>query len=496
MSNLQQLQDAVATSFRWSTPQPANWVPEQAGVDHDVVIVGGGQTGVAIAYGLRRQGINNVLVIDQSAPGGAGIWGNVARMNLLRTSKFLPGPDFGNPNLSFRSWYETQFGSAAFDVLDRIRREDWASYLQWYQQTVEVGVQYQTRLLSITQAEHGYLQLHLERNGQAYTLVSRKLILATGFMGAGEDNIPAIFKALPKQVWAHTSEPIAAATLKNRRIGILGAGPSAFDVAGYALEQGAAAVHLFSRRSGIVHQPNSQPGVVPPAGPSPVPAPQKPPSGRNYPGAMDNFHLLPDEVRWRYHLLSKGAAASTPEDSIKRATDFPNFHLHLNASWDRAVVADNQVVVQGAGESFRFDYVLAGTGLRIDLSARPELSAVIGDVALWGDRYQAAPGEEYPAATIFPYLGDSFEFLEKVPGTAPYISNIYCYNWAAALSSGKNLSDIPSIPELGRLISGVSRSLFLQDLQHHSARITGSGPERTDPSLYAEAVWPLRRTWS
>ncbi|RMX05859.1 NAD(P)/FAD-dependent oxidoreductase [Corticibacter populi] len=500
MTALQQLQHNVEQSFRWSAPQPANWVPPTPGVDHDVVILGGGQTGVAIAYGLRRQGVNNTLVIDQAQPGEAGIWTNIARMNLLRTSKFLAGPEFGNPALSFRAWFETQFGAQAFDALQRIRREDWAAYLAWYQKTVKVEVQYETRLLRIEPVAHaatnGLLRLHLQQQGEPRTVVTRKLVLATGFGGAGENHIPALFHSLPKHLWAHTSEAIDFAALKGKRLAIVGAGPSAFDAAGVALEQGAGAVHLFSRRAAITHQPNSPKGETSPQPPDAVPAPPKAPPGRNYPGAFTHFHKLPDAVRWQYHFKGKGAPASTPEDSIQRATAFDNFHIHLNAPWNSASADASAVRVVIDGEAFAFDYVIAGTGFRVDLSARPELQGVAEHIALWGDRYTPPPGEEYPQAALFPYLGEGFEFLEKQPGATPWVRHIYGYNWAAALSSGKNLSDVPSMPELDRIIGGITRSLFLEDLPHHAERIAGPGPAKaaSDPhAVYAQAIWPKRR---
>ena len=42
-------------------PDPQNWVPERIGadghpIDHNVVIVGGGQSGCAFAWALRRAG--------------------------------------------------------------------------------------------------------------------------------------------------------------------------------------------------------------------------------------------------------------------------------------------------------------------------------------------------------------------------------------------------------------------------------------------------------
>jgi hypothetical protein len=45
-------------------PAPENWVPDRPGIDHNVFIVGGGQTGCAFAFALRRAGTGRVSVID------------------------------------------------------------------------------------------------------------------------------------------------------------------------------------------------------------------------------------------------------------------------------------------------------------------------------------------------------------------------------------------------------------------------------------------------
>ena len=91
------------TALRLMGPDPANWVPDRPGIDHNVTIVGGGQTGCALAFALRRAGIGKVTILE-AAPDerSAGLWLNVARMNLLRTPKTLPGPELGIPALSSR----------------------------------------------------------------------------------------------------------------------------------------------------------------------------------------------------------------------------------------------------------------------------------------------------------------------------------------------------------------------------------------------------------
>ena len=54
-------------ALRLIGPDPQNWVPPKPGIDHDVTIVGGGQTGSTFAFALRRAGIANVTVIDVRA---------------------------------------------------------------------------------------------------------------------------------------------------------------------------------------------------------------------------------------------------------------------------------------------------------------------------------------------------------------------------------------------------------------------------------------------
>ncbi len=159
-----QLEEQTRSALRWAGRDPADWVRARTGADHNVVIVGGGQSGLSIAYGLKRKGVGRVEVIDRAEPGGAGIWRNIARMHQLRTPKVLAGPELGNPALSFRAWFETLNGPAAFDALDRIPRLAWADYLDWFQQTTGTMVRYRTRLIEI-EPQGDLLRLHLESDG-------------------------------------------------------------------------------------------------------------------------------------------------------------------------------------------------------------------------------------------------------------------------------------------------------------------------------------------
>ena len=106
----------------------------------DVAIVGGGQCGLAAAFGLRREGVRNILVLDENGQGTEGPWVTYARMITLRTPKELTPIDWGIPALTFRAWWEAQYGEAAWAGLGRIPREDWMRYLLWYRRVLDLPV--------------------------------------------------------------------------------------------------------------------------------------------------------------------------------------------------------------------------------------------------------------------------------------------------------------------------------------------------------------------
>jgi cation diffusion facilitator CzcD-associated flavoprotein CzcO len=478
------LAEQTSRSLRWAGREPADWVRPRAGVDHNVVIVGGGQSGLAIAYGLKRKGVGRVDVIDQSDPGQAGIWRSIARMHQLRTPKTLgPGPEGGNPALSFRAWYETLNGPEAFDKLDRIPRLTWADYLAWFQQATNTNVRSRTRLVEI-EAQGDVLRLHLEADGARRVETTRKLVLANGYAGAGGPNVPDFVRALPQAVWSHTAGRIPFETFKGRIVGVIGAGSSAFDAAAVALEAGASEVHLFSRRAYIDYQGQ----VARPAGTPPLPA--APPADRGHANFLELTYELPDVVRWRNFLLGDRRVASVPLDSIERAVAFPGFRIHLNTSIaDVAMSGNGQVSARAGQTAMRFDHLIAGTGYRIDLSAQPELARIHEHIALWRDRFQPAPGDESTAGAYHPYLGPGFEFLPRAKAGAEYLRHIHCFNLAAALSFGIPVGDVPSMVDHPRLVTAIARGLYVEGIDvAANQRFINLPQVAPDPSPYERAV--------
>jgi cation diffusion facilitator CzcD-associated flavoprotein CzcO len=91
----------------------------------DVLIVGGGQSGLATAFQLIRERVRNILVIDRAPQGKEGVWTTYARMPTLRSPKDQTGPDLDVPSLTFQAWFEAQHGAQAWTDLGLIASVDW-----------------------------------------------------------------------------------------------------------------------------------------------------------------------------------------------------------------------------------------------------------------------------------------------------------------------------------------------------------------------------------
>ena len=122
-----------------------DWMPSRLGPDGksllDVLIVGAGQGGIAIAGSLMRERVTNILVIDKESRGREGIWNSHGRMPVIRSPKHYPGPDMGIPNLTYEAWHKAAYGSSSWDATTLVPIENWIKYLAWLQQTLNIPVQ-------------------------------------------------------------------------------------------------------------------------------------------------------------------------------------------------------------------------------------------------------------------------------------------------------------------------------------------------------------------
>jgi cation diffusion facilitator CzcD-associated flavoprotein CzcO len=452
MSGLDRLAARVRQDLELLSYPRRDWLTPRrtAAGDHvyDVIIVGAGQGGLCTAFGLMRERVTNILVVDQNPLDRAGPWLSFARMRTLRTPKHLTGPDLGIPSLTPRAWYEAQHGDGSWESLGLIPKEDWAAYLAWYRRTLDIPVRADTRV--------GALRWNADDRAWEVpcgdeTLHARRVVLATGIDGSGRWEVPAMIRdALPAHAYAHTRADIDFAALAGKRIAVLGAGASAFDNAATALEHGARELSLCFRRPSLVNVNAYR--------------------WAEFVGFLRHFGELPDPDKWRFVRQILRMGQLPPADTFARARSHAGFRLHAGCAW-RAVEArgDGTIVIDTeGGDRHEVDFVVVGTGFVTDLASRPELAAVERHIARWADRYQPPEAERHADLARHPYLGPAFELTERKPGEAPYLRHLYNFTFGGLLSLGFGGASISGMKyAVPRLVGGVTGSLFLEDREAH-----------------------------
>lgn len=429
--------------------QPArDWVPPRRAPDGtavvDVAVLGAGMAGLALGFELKRLGMARTTLFDRAPDGAEGPWDTWARMRTLRSPKALAGPALGLPNLTFRAWFEAQFGAAAWEAVVKIPRRQWMDYLRWYRRVAGLDVRNGVDVARIVPDNDLFL-LHTS----AGAIHARHVVLATGRGGLGGPMIIAPFGDLPRGVvWAHSSDPIDFAALRGRRVVVVGGGASAFDNAGEALEAGAGEVRMLIRRPDLPRV-NKLTGV-------------------SSPGLVHGWRDLPDDWRWRLMRYNEVTQTPAPRTSVLRVTQHPNAALHLASPLLEVRQEGAALRLRTPHRELEADFVILGTGFGSDVHSRPELADIAADILLWKDIYTPPPEDAEPGLGTAPYLGPGFEFLPRPGRDAPYLARLHCFNFAATLSQGKLSGDIPAISQgAERLARAIASRLFTADVASH-----------------------------
>ncbi|MCC7272225.1 MAG: NAD(P)/FAD-dependent oxidoreductase [Alphaproteobacteria bacterium] len=445
------LQARLAEDLARLNYPPANWVQPVAHPDVgrvvDVVVVGAGMCGLVAAFALLRLGVRNIRILDRSPAGMEGPWVTSARMETLRSPKELTGPAAGMASLTFRAWHEAQHGAAGWERLGKIPRPMWMDYLRWYRQALELPVENGVEVRHIG-PQDGLLRLDLAGAREGFVL-ARKVVMATGRDGLGRPYVPPFADGLPRWRWAHSNDEIDFRALAGKRVVVVGAGASAMDNAAEALEHGAAEVRLLIRRKQMPRI-NKLMGI-------------------GSAGFTAGFPLLSEEWRWRFMHYALTQQTPAPRNSTQRVSRHPNAFFHLGTGI-RGVVAtaDGLAIDTTRNKPFAADFMILATGFTIETTVRPELAGYADRIALWADRFTPPPDLANAELAAHPYLGSAFEFTEKLPGTAPWLADIHCFNHAASLSLGKVSGDIPKVSDgAAWLAQGIAGSFFRRDVERH-----------------------------
>lgn len=407
----------------------------------DVIIVGGGQSGVTIAAALKWDGLQHIRVLDSGAPGAEGPWLTFARMEELRTPKTQVGNEFNVANLSVRRWFETRYGYQAWADLSRIPRTDWKAYLDWYADVFEIAITNHCEVLDVA-PQGDLIAVKTRIEGRIENSLARTVVLATGYDGAGAWRVPPfVSEALAPEKFDHTNGPVDFNALKGLRVGVLGHGASAFDNAIKALNAGAASVDLCFRRARL---PRTNPHRA-----------------IETPGMMTHYPDLSETTRWDIARFFRSADQPPPMRSFETAMSLENFRLRPATPWLEVTQQADAIHVTTPDGVLQFDHLLLATGMDVDLAVRPELSTLHNKVVLWGDRYTPQDGSADARLARFPYLDGFYGFVPKDPEDA-WVSRVFAFNSSSFVSHGPHSTSISGHKHaVPRLVRGVLRRLLL-----------------------------------
>ncbi|HWK45237.1 MAG TPA: NAD(P)/FAD-dependent oxidoreductase [Stellaceae bacterium] len=449
------LEARLKQDFRWLELPAKPWVPARW-VDgsrvRDAVIIGAGMCGLTAAAALKRLGVDNIVLYDRAPAGLEGPWASFARMETLRSPKQLTGPALSMPALTFRAWYEAQFGGTAWEALGKIPRIQWMEYLIWYRRVLDLPVRNDTIVTALRDHGRDIVAVDIDQAGVRQTVLTRRLVLATGRDGLGGSSVPAFARRLDRRFWAHSADDIDFAGLRGKRVGVVGAGASAMDNAATALEAGAASLDMFIRRTDIPRI-NKLTGI-------------------GSPGLVHGFQGLSDDWKWRFLDYSLSTQTPPPRDSTLRVSRHPAGRFHLGSPVLDIVPDGDAVRVTTPKGDYLLDFMIFATGFRTDLASRPELASVADHIRFWSDRFSPPEGLENGELAGSPDLGPDYAFQEKTPGACPVLARIHCFNYPASLSHGRLSGDIPAVSEgADRLARGIVRALFVEDRDQHFAAL-------------------------
>ncbi len=420
----------------------ANWMLPRDGL-LDVLVVGGGMCGQTATFALLREGVTNLRCLDRAPHGREGPWTTFARMDILRSPKHLTGPDLGVASLTYRAYHEAKFGTAHWEKLHKIDRVEWARYLMWVRETAGVPVENGVAVRTV-ELVPGAVRISTE-GGMIH---ARKVVLAMGREGSGALRWPqfATFDPAKRAPGVfHSADEIDFSQFKNRTIGILGAGASAFDNAAEALEASAAKVVLFARRPTLPQVNKSK--------------------WASFPGFLHGYASLDDARRWRFYTYIFSEQVPPPYESVLRCERHPGFSIRFGEGWDDILLGPKVLTPKG---EHRFDAVIVCTGFDVSLTERAELAPIRDAIDTWSTHVPTAEVKKFPEEARFPYLGDAFQ----LQGKHPELGRVHVFNWGSTMSHGALAGDIPGL-EIGarRLASGIARDLFLEDADRHWERV-------------------------
>ncbi len=219
----------------------------------EVVVIGGGPGGLAVAGALKRSGVD-ALVVEQESALGASWRRHYDRLH-LHTARWLSGlPGFGIPR-SYGRW---------------VSREDFVAYLEEYAKRLRLNVRTGTAIERIEEDPDGW-RLRIA----AGDIVARTVVVATGYNRVPEvPDWPGWEKFEGSVV--HAADYRNGTPYRGRSVLVVGSGNSGTEIAVDLVESGAGRVYISVRtppniqRRAVLGLPTQVIGVLVSRLPGPV----------------------------------------------------------------------------------------------------------------------------------------------------------------------------------------------------------------------------------
>ncbi len=418
----------------------------------DCAVIGAGQYGLCVAAGLKREQVDNIGLFDSALAGQEGPWVTFARMAMLRTPKDLTGPDLGLPALSFRAFWEAQYGPESWNAMHRVPRRAWMAYLNWFRRVMALPVHNGWTLVSL-EPEGDLLRLGFSAPEGERSLLARTVVMATGTTGGGGYTLDsALVAAVPPDRLRHANEVFDLSALAGARVGIQGAGAAAFDVAIAALGAGAASATVCIRRQAL-----------------PLDNPRR---WMETAGHLAHYVDLPDAMKWATIRHLRRIGQPPPQPTWDAAVAEPGFALAPGFPWDDVRWTGSEIRITSHGQARGFDQLVVATGFLSELDRRPEYAALAPRVLRWADRFTPPQGEHDERLARQPYLDRFGAFLPR--DGADWVTRVLTITGNASLSLGPVAASISAMKYVApRLVEGVKRRLFLdQQAEDWNALLT------------------------
>jgi hypothetical protein len=209
--------------------------------------------------------------------------------------------------------------------------------------------------------------------------------------------------------------------------------------------------------------------------------------GSATPGYFEGWSALDPARRWALFTYMHDAQAPPPHETVLRTIRHAGFALHLGTPVLAARRLGAVVALDLPGGAATADFLIVGTGFRIDLTRDALLGPLAPLLATWADRYAPPDALRRPELGRFPWLDEGFELTGRDAGACPDLGRVHLFNHAATLSLGAIASDIPGVNAgAERLALAIVRHLFRADYADIRARLEAfAEPELIDTPYFA-----------